>query len=596
MGNIFTKSANFKGEYSAAIVRIDKLTPIEGSDFLAKTLIQGTQIVVNKTEIKEGDIMVYASNETQLSQAFLSVNNQFEIGCRELNANADEVNEILKPYLDKKVEIDGLRDKAKNLKKYMDQLVKQSSQLNKEVKKLTAQYEVIDNTASDDAIKLRDKIDAKKKLSSELYEKSLSKTTEYTELKQQISDMVKEGEPYVAEAKKKCGFFQKNGRVRCITLRGEFSFGFLASIDSLIKYDPSITKEEVEEYVGQEFDTINGELFCKAYVPPIVEEKRPHEKRDKAQKRVERLNRIIPGNFFLHYDTGQLEKNIWKFNPDNTVTISDKLHGTSVIIGRVNTRCPKPFFKFRRALNRFFNKHNINISVCEFNVEQGPVYSSRKVIMNKWNHGENGGYYGVNVWSEWGKAIYPYLDDNTTVYGEIIGFVSSGKGIQPCYDYGCNDDCLNKLMIYRITTKQEDGTIREWEVPEVKGWTEKLIVRMKELSDPYANRIHPIDILYHGRFGDLYPDIEEDENWCDNVLMAMKRDKKRLGMETIDNRCSHQVPKEGVVVRLYGDEIKEAYKLKSDAFRLKERMAYDTGNYVDIETVVGDYNTDETVQ
>lgn len=52
MSNIFTKSKNFKSEYSCAVVRIGKLTPIEGSDFLAKTDIFGVQIVVRKDQTK----------------------------------------------------------------------------------------------------------------------------------------------------------------------------------------------------------------------------------------------------------------------------------------------------------------------------------------------------------------------------------------------------------------------------------------------------------------------------------------------------------------------------------------------------------------
>ena len=80
---VFTKSDNFKSEYSCAVVKINELTPIEGSDFLAKTLVFGTQIVVRKDQVKEGDIMLYAANETQLNEVFLSVNNLFEIGCRE---------------------------------------------------------------------------------------------------------------------------------------------------------------------------------------------------------------------------------------------------------------------------------------------------------------------------------------------------------------------------------------------------------------------------------------------------------------------------------------------------------------------------------
>ena len=98
MSNVFTKSENFKSEYSCAVVRLGELIPIEGSDFLAKTKVFGTQIVVRKDEIREGDIMVYAANETQLNERFLSLNNLYEIGCREKNANVEEVNAIMEAY------------------------------------------------------------------------------------------------------------------------------------------------------------------------------------------------------------------------------------------------------------------------------------------------------------------------------------------------------------------------------------------------------------------------------------------------------------------------------------------------------------------
>ena len=41
----------------------------------------------------------------------------------------------------------------------------------------------------------------------------------------------------LAEAKSKCGFFNKHGRVRILKLRGQYSQGFIASVDSLGKFE-----------------------------------------------------------------------------------------------------------------------------------------------------------------------------------------------------------------------------------------------------------------------------------------------------------------------------------------------------------------------
>ena len=129
--SVFTKSENFKSEYSCAVVRIGKLTPIEGSDFLAKTDIFGVQIIVRKDHTKEGDLAIYAANETQLNETFLSANNLFEIGCRDKNSNAEEVNAIMAEYQPYKEQADKLREQAKTIKNTMEQLAQRSKKLEK---------------------------------------------------------------------------------------------------------------------------------------------------------------------------------------------------------------------------------------------------------------------------------------------------------------------------------------------------------------------------------------------------------------------------------------------------------------------------------
>ena len=84
----------------------------------------------------------------------------------------------------------------------------------------------------------------------------------------------------------------KYGRVRCLTLRDTPSFGILFKPEELFKYDPSITMEDIEAYVDQEFDTINGELFVKAYIPPMPPEQKRSGNKNKAQKKIKRFDRI----------------------------------------------------------------------------------------------------------------------------------------------------------------------------------------------------------------------------------------------------------------------------------------------------------------
>ena len=93
--NVFTFSENGSKEYSASIVRIGELHPIEGSDFLAKTVVDGEDIVVRKDEVTPGDLMIYARIETVLDSNFLAANNLYEWSEKERNKNYQEVLDLI---------------------------------------------------------------------------------------------------------------------------------------------------------------------------------------------------------------------------------------------------------------------------------------------------------------------------------------------------------------------------------------------------------------------------------------------------------------------------------------------------------------------
>lgn len=563
MSNIFTKSADFKSEYSCAVVRIGELTPIEGSDFLAKTDIFGVQVVVRKDLTKEGDLAIYAANETQLNESFLAINNLFEIGCRDKNFNAAEVEAIMSEYAPMKAEADKLREEAKAIKNTMEQMTKRAKKLEKEAKK-TNNAEL-------------------QKQADECMQKSIEKTTTYTNLKKQIEELVAKGKPIVDRAKTLCGFFNKFGRVRCVTLKGENSFGFIFSPESLMKWDKSITLKDIEDYCEQEFDTINGNLFCKAFIPPVQPTKE-RAKSTKREKLVKKFDRIVEGEFAFHYDTTQLEKNIKLFKPDDIVDISVKKHGTSAIVAKVKIKVPKKLPIHKRLWNWIVDTFNIfkNTRIIDYTIEYGPVYASRTVIKNKYLNKEVGkGYYGSDIWSEYGDIIYPYLEEGMTVYGEICGYLTnSDKMIQKSYDYGSNKG-ENTFMPYRITTEEGDKK-REWEIGEIKVWTNKLRDRMLKDSNPNVDKIATINILYTGTLKDLYPDLDTENHWHQELLERMKNDKEHFGMEEYEYLCKNKVPREGICIRKVGDPLRECFKLKTQSFKLKEALQYDEGE-VDIE-------------
>ena len=183
---ILTRSNNISREYCCSIVRVGEVVPIEGSDFLGKTIVDGFQIVVRKDMVKEGDIMFYASNESELNEKFLSVNNQFE----DYKLNSNYESEVL-PRL-KAIE------------------------------------------------------DCKAWINS--YDTSVSDPVKDVQLavKQEQIRILEE------ELKTLRGFFNKNGRVKMITLRKCPSLGYLFTIDSMQKYCPKIKDVDLASIVDDE--------------------------------------------------------------------------------------------------------------------------------------------------------------------------------------------------------------------------------------------------------------------------------------------------------------------------------------------------------
>lgn len=471
----FSKSKDFRQEYACSIVRIGELQPIEGKDRIVSTLVNGLSMVVRKDQVKEGDIMFYAMNETQLSEKFLSKNNLFDINWYEKNSNAVEVGKLL-----------------------------------------------FENKKDD--------------------------------------------------AKQHCGFFNKYGRVKLIKLGGIPSYGYLFSINELAAVYPGVSSVNLEELIGTDFDTICGEEFIKVYVPQIKGKKK-NVKESNRDRKLFRFDRLIPGKFQFHYDTSQLGRNIDKIRPIDSVIISNKIHGTSAIFANVLTKKPKFGFIYKKIfcyLPKFLQFYTEDYDF---------IYSSRSVIKNKYiNNKVNDGYYGSDIWGEYAKRLENKIPKGMTIYGEIFGYVSNeNKMIQKGYDYGCPVG-TNKLMIYRITSENEDGSKREWEVQEVYDWTIKFVNENPDLE----KYIRPIDILYKGTLGDLYPELNIQNHWNENVLEALKNDKKHFGMELNEPLCKNKVPREGFVLRINNDTVAEAFKLKCNKFMMKESEDISNG-IVDIE-------------
>lgn len=378
------------------------------------------------------------------------------------------------------------------------------------------------------------------------------------------------------------GYFDKKCRVRMKKLRGVMSMGYLIRIDQMTTYKKECAGINWESLIGEDFDTVSGALFVKAYVPEV---KDISNKGIKKNNKLKKFSRMIPGQFSFHYDTQQLQRNMNCIGPDTSVTISVKLHGTSGIIGNIKVKKPRWSGLYSRLFNRlpsFLQKTDETYDI---------VCSSRSVIINDdINPGRGIGWdnglvqKNVGIWAEY---LGKYIPQGWTLYGEIVGYYEGTTqaiqtiGKRPC-DYG-SPVKSNQFMIYRIAQKidGENGT-QDLNVKDVHDWTCWLKQQLEvDGHKEIADRLRPIDILFHGPMKDLYPDINPENHWNEEVLERLKTES-RFGMEKDEPLSKNKMPREGIVLRIDDDPIAEAFKLKCIRFLNKEADDVDQGR-VDAE-------------
>ena len=522
MNTMLKKSEDANINYLAIISKVSTLKPIENADKLCTTVLNGYDIIVQKTT-QIGDIVVFFPVETAICEKFLSTNNQYSISDYEKNNNAEEVGALIEASIN----------------------------------------EPDADTAAD----------------------------------------------LMQKAKSQVGFFNKYGRVTILKLRGVYSCGYVMPIKSMEIAFPELVGTNWEELVGTEFNMVGDEKFCWKYIPPFKKQQpavNPNGSRQHRlfQKRMTKFDRIIPENFARHYETAHINKTIRDIRPTDIITVSTKVHGSSGIFA--NIECKRVLSKWEKV-KKFFG---FKVKTTEF----GNVYSSRNVIKNQYiNKDVTAGFYEKDIWASVNKMLLPHIPEGMTVYGEIVGYIEgTSQPIQKKHDYGCKEGEW-KFMPYRISTVCDNGKKYEWNLSEVDEWTRQLVSANPELS----HYIMFLDILYHGPFCDLYPELDvNSETWYDDMLERMKGEKKwhmeereplchlvdealaekeaelkgvrkncaryKKIKKDIDILLTDQAPREGVVIRIDNDIFPRAFKLKTKKHEEFTKKAHDNGD-VDIE-------------
>jgi hypothetical protein len=358
------------------------------------------------------------------------------------------------------------------------------------------------------------------------------------------------------------GMFDDNGRVKAIRLRGELSEGFILPAIMLENYIVSVTNVNYEAEEGIEFDSVEheGKTFWinKKYIPKNT--RTPGAPGSSKSKQPKGLDKLIENQFRFHYDTVLLKKYPNVIKPNDLISITEKVHGTSTIHARV--LCKREL-TWKQKIARWLTGHEFD--------EYDYLYSSRTVIKNRhYNKNVTDGFYGVDVWAEADKIIKPFLQKGMTIYAEIVGFLPNGGYIQKGYDYGCTmpiGDSYKlgehfKVLVYRITMTNVDGVVHEFSAREVQQYCKNI-------------GLDCVTEYYYGFAKDLYPELDPSEHWSENFISKLANDK-RFYMEMNSPTCINKVPHEGVVIKSENMR-SEAFKLKCFLFLDKEGKALDKG-------------------
>lgn len=344
------------------------------------------------------------------------------------------------------------------------------------------------------------------------------------------------------------GYFDDNGRVRSMKLRGEKSDGIWLPLSSL-----NWASSRSGYNIGEQITEIDGHNICYKFVNENTQKQAKNSQPKQARK-------WINTHFKQHIDTEQFRFNVHKIPVGALISITEKLHGTSWRIGRVLDRVTVPLKWYERVM-RFLHLPVRN--------ETSEVYAymngTRKTIIK-----DATGFYGneqfrVNLLNRLDGLLYK----GETIYGELVGYTTENKAIQAPGDnsklndktisklygpkmhwrYGCNDN-ESRAFVYRITQTNEDGISFELSDYQARKRAEELGLEFVPLLlEPF---------VYDG----------DEENLRGIVEFRTE------GPSTVDP--SHI--REGVVIRA-NDEF---YKNKSFTFGVLEGYIKDTG-IVDME-------------
>lgn len=371
----------------------------------------------------------------------------------------------------------------------------------------------------------------------------------------------------------KPGMFDINCRVKAQKFRQEKSDGFfvpLTHFDYLSKSERALLVE------GFQFTHLGKTEICSKFLNKAT----LHALRERQLKKSRTAKTSTM--FKEHFDTSHFGAKTHLFGRGQYITITEKLHGTSFRVGHVLVN------KKLRWIDRVAMKLGIDVKTANWEYLNG----TRHTVLEE---STGTGYHDPTIREKAFALFNKNLRKGETVFGEIVGYESTGATIMPGlatakvfdkkfikeygeeaakdfinrygdrieFSYGCGPkEC--QIYVYRITMTNEDGHSIDYSWDDV-------VKRCAEIG------VKPVPFFKRITFEEIEQIVKSPDGSVDtrdvSEYFVKLVEELGEGPSSLDPRHI----KEGVCVRIEGGLDNQTYKFKNFTFKLLEGIIKESG-------------------
>lgn len=274
------------------------------------------------------------------------------------------------------------------------------------------------------------------------------------------------------------GYLEDNRHVRQMKLRGHTSGALVMKLDAL----SYIKKLDVSQFnEGDKFDKIGDYEICTKFISKRTRAQQQFEKNKKIWTRVD--EKFLP----QHYDTDSYFKNSHVIPENADVTVTQKLHGSSI-------RIANTIVQIKHTLaEKWVKKLRVRVKDHEYDY----VYGSRRVVKDL-NNPSHVHFYDTDMWTLKGSELVGKIPQGYLVYGELIGWTPEGAPLQKNFTYDV-PHTQSEIYVYRVATINPEGVV-----------TDLTFDQIVEFCRDRGLKVVPL--LWRGKYKDFEP-----YEWVDGV-------------------------------------------------------------------------------